>query len=492
MKKWIGLVTLFLLVSIFAPLKPASANTTFSDVGTTHRAQAEIYYLVQGGIASGVSTTKFAPDRLVTRAEAATLLGRALGLNGEKRNTQFPDVTSNNFASGYIQQMVEKGIISGFNDGKFYPNATLTRGQMAILISRSFNYGAESVNLATNALISKGISEGVADGTFGESYEIKRADFAVFLARGINEKFRTNKTENFDRTMFVNANDLYFRIGPNTSYPWMLKLQTGQEVKYSYSIGEWSVIQVGELVGYVHSNYIQLDKPTVQPTPTPVPTPTPPPVVEKLSDLTVIIDPGHGGSDPGGAGNGFQEKNVVLNVARHMNSYFAKTPIKALMTRTDDYFIELPFRTEFAKKNNGDIFVSLHTNALNGSANGQESFYYAKTAATNPYVKESRALAIYSQNRMQETWNLSNRGVNPFGYGNFHVLRENTMPATLVEMGFIDSPKDILYMKSEAEREKMGKALFLATLDYFYHYEGRLDVLPLYKQFGASPSKKLH
>jgi N-acetylmuramoyl-L-alanine amidase len=66
------------------------------------------------------------------------------------------------------------------------------------------------------------------------------------------------------------------------------------------------------------------------------------------------------------------------------------------------------------------------------------------------------------------------------------------MPATLVEMGFIDSSKDITYIKSETERKKMGKALFLATLDYFYHYEGRQDVLPLYKQFGATPSKRLH
>jgi N-acetylmuramoyl-L-alanine amidase len=138
-----------LLVLGMLPAKESSAYTNFTDVGTTHRAQAEIYYLVQGGIASGVTTTQFAPDRLVTRAEAATLLGRSLGLNGEKRDTQFPDVSANNFASGYIQQMVEKGIISGFNDGKFYPNETLTRGQMAIKLS--LWYGASSVNLATSA-----------------------------------------------------------------------------------------------------------------------------------------------------------------------------------------------------------------------------------------------------------------------------------------------------------------------------------------------------
>lgn len=480
-----------LLVLGILPAKESSANTNFTDVGTTHRAQAEIYYLVQGGIVSGVTTTKFAPDRLVTRAEAATLLGRSLGLNGEKRDTQFPDVSANNFASGYIQQMVEKGIISGFNDGKFYPNETLTRGQMAILISRAFNYGASSVNLATSALMNKGISEGIADGTFGESQTLKRADFAVFLTRGINDSYRTAQTEDFSRDMYVNDDNLNFRTGPNTSFSSIGKFNKGQKVEFAYSIGDWSYVRVNGQIGFLHSGFLQLEQPS-QITPPPVVTPPTTPPVKSLSELVVIIDPGHGGTDPGGVGNGFMEKNVVLNIARHMNRYFAKTPIQTKMTRTEDYFVSLDFRTDFAAQNKGDLFVSLHTNAYNNSANGTETFYYAKTAATNPFVNESRALSIYMQNRMLETWKLTNRGINPFGYGNLHVLRENTMPATLLEMGFIDSSKDIQYIKSEVERERMGKALFLGTLDYYYHYKGRQDVLALYNVANGTPSKKLH
>ena len=499
MKKWISLVALILVVSIFVPLKPASANTSFSDVGTTHRAQAEIYYLVQGGIAGGVSSSQFVPGKQVTRGEAAAMIGRALGLNGERLNTKFSDVSSSNFASGYIKEMVEKGIISGFPNGTFRPYETLTRGQMAVLMNRAFNYGANTVSVASSTLMNKGIAQGMTDGTFGQDLTIKRGDFAVFLARGINMKFRTTQSETSEQTMYVNTNELYFRTGPNTTYPWMLKLQMGQEVKYSYSVGNWSVIKVGEEVGYVHNAYLQLDKPSatqppVTPTPAPIPVPVPtpkPPVVPSntLSDLVVIIDPGHGGSDPGKPSNGYLEKNVVLNISRHMNSYFEKTPIKSLMTRTDDHFVSLDYRVDFAAKNKGDVFVSVHANAFNDSANGQETYYYAKTAATNPYVKESRALSIYMQNRMQEAWPLKNRGVKT---KSLYVTRENTMPSTLVETGFIDSNIDIAYLKSEEEREKMGKALFLATLDYFYHYSGRKDVLPLYEQFDATTSKKLH
>jgi N-acetylmuramoyl-L-alanine amidase len=492
-------MVLILVVSIFAPMKSASANASFSDVGTTHRAQAEIYYLVQGGIAGGVSSTQFVPDKQVTRGEAAAMIGRALGLNGERLNTKFSDVSSSNFASGYIKEMVEKGIISGFPNGTFRPYETLTRGQMAVLMNRAFNYGANTVSVASSTLMNKGIAQGMTDGTFGQNLTIKRGDFAVFLARGINMKFRTTQSETFEQTMYVNTNELYFRTGPNTTYPWMLKLQMGQEVQYSYSVGNWSVIKVGEEVGYVHNAYLQLDKPSatqppVTPTPAPIPVPVPtpkPPVVPSntLSDLVVIIDPGHGGHDSGSLGFGLSEKNVVLNVSRHMNSYFEKTPIKSLMTRTDDYFLTVSARPIFAAKNKGDVFVSVHANGSETNASGQEAFYYAKTASTNPYVNQSLALTTYMQNRMQEAWDLRNRGVKQ---GNFGVIRENTMPATLIEMGFINTAKDNSFMQSEVEREKMGKALFLATLDYFYHYSGRKDVLPLYEQFDATPSKKLH
>jgi len=489
LKKLLVVCFMTMLILAILPAKDSDANTIFTDVGTSHRAQAEIYYLVQGKIASGVSTSQFAPDRLVTRAEAAIFLGRALGINGEKKSTQFPDVSSSHTASGYIQGMVDKGIIQGYGDGKYYPNSTLTRGQMAILISRSFNYGADSSSTASTALINRGISDGIADGTFGAQLTLKRADFAVFITRGINNKFRTYQNIPFTQKFYVNTNDLNFRTGPNTSFDSITKLNKGQLVEYAYSIGEWSYVRANGQAGFLHSYYLQLDKPNVT-TPLPVPPVTTP--GEKLSDLVVIIDPGHGGTDPGGVGNGFQEKNVVLNVARHMNNYFSNVPIQAKMTRTGDTYPTLPERMEFAEKNKGDVYVSLHTNALNGAANGTETFYYAKTASTNPYVKESRALSIYLQNRMIETWKLTNRGVNPFGYGNLHVLRENTMPAALIEMGFLDSPIDIKYIREEAERKKMGRALFLGVLDYYYHYEGRTDMKPLYSTVNGSPSSKLH
>lgn len=483
MKKWIMMLCFALIASIIVPQSQANASANFKDIGDTHRAKAEITYLVDKGFVNGVSNTHFVPSRQVTRGEAAAMLGRSLGLNGTKQNTEFSDVGSGNFASGYIKEMVKKGVISGYPDGTFKPYKVLTRGEMAVLINRAFGYGGNSVSAAATNLMNNGIAQGFPDGTFGTEATIIRADFAVFLARSLNESFRVKPGEvSFGTTMYVNtgSDTLNMRSAPSNSGKVISKLKSGTAVGVAATSNGWSNIRVNGVVGYVATSYLSAAKPgAVLPSPAPI----------GGSDLTVIIDPGHGGSDPGAVANGFQEKNVVLNVGNHMQDYFDKTPIKTKMTRSTDVFIGLTERAKFASKNGGDVFVSIHTNAFNNSANGQETFYYARTAANNPKVQQSRALSIYLQARMQEAWNLSNRGVK---VGNLAVLRENTVPAALIEMGFIDSSKDIKYIKSEAERKKMGRALFLGTLDYFYNYEGRTDVGQYYSTAGASPSKKLH
>ncbi|GKV69198.1 hypothetical protein NCCP2716_16960 [Sporosarcina sp. NCCP-2716] len=499
MKKLAACLTLSLAALV--PFGQEShAATTFTDVGTTHRAQAEIYYLVDGGIVGGVSSTRFVPEQQVTRDQAAAMIGRTLNLNGEQRATKFKDVGSNNFASGYIQQLVDKGIISGYLDGSFKPKNTLSRGEMALIISRAFEYNSSSVSSAASSLMKKGIAAGIADGTFGESQTLKRGDFSVFLARSINADFRTANNEKFDRNYYVNTNDgtaLNMRKGPGTSYTSIGSIPTGKIVSAAYSVGDWVYISSDNVKGFVHSAYLQLDKPSddevvtppAKPTPDPTPLPTPP-GKKPLKDVVVVIDAGHGGKDSGSVGNGFLEKNITLNIAKKMEAYYKNVPIQAKMTRTTDTFIELEDRAAYAKKVNGSIFMSIHNNSFsNESANGTETYYYTRSAATNPNAAQSKALARYTQNRMLEAWGLTDRGVKP---GPWLVIKYNTVPAVLAEVGFISNKKDMGLMGTEAGRQKLAKGLFLATLDYYYYYEGRTDVLPLYSTVNGTPSGKLH
>ena len=91
----------------------------FPDVTTGNTFHDEIEALSSEGIISGYPDGTFKPDHMVTRAQAAVMIGKALELNGEPQNTHFADVNSNVTGSGYIASAVDRGIITGFNDGSF-------------------------------------------------------------------------------------------------------------------------------------------------------------------------------------------------------------------------------------------------------------------------------------------------------------------------------------------------------------------------------------
>jgi N-acetylmuramoyl-L-alanine amidase len=463
------LAACLLALSVHIPL---TYGLTFKDVGDSHRAKKEIYYLAEGKIINGDSKGYFQPDRAVTRAEATAMIGRVLSLDGTQKETEFKDVGINNFASGYIQAAANLNIVTGYSDGSFKPEQPVSRGEMALLLSRAFQWNAETIRAATKLLIDKGIAQGFADGSFGELQSIKRSDFAVFLARAVNEQLRLPGEEvSFDTTFYVHATGLNLRTGPSTNFPVILTIPMSKPVQVGYYIGKWAYIEVDKTRGFVHTDFLK---------DTSIST-------DELYQRTIIIDPGHGGSDPGAIGFGLYEKDVVLDVALRMKDYFKQTPFQVKYTRETDKRVALSDRVAFAKEQNGDIFVSIHANAFNGSANGTETYYYS-AAATNPHVEASKALATYIQKRMVDAWQLADRGVKK---GNFHVLRENTMPAALVELGFIDNKKDNEKLKSPEMRQIAAKAIYLGILDYYYHYE-KLDVQILYDILKEEPSPKLH
>lgn len=465
-------MVIFCLIMSVIPSVHA-ASITFNDIGDTHRAKDEIYYLAEGKIVTGTTDGNYQPDRNVTRAEAAAMIGRAIQLNGQQVETSFKDVGKSNFASGYIQEATKKNIINGYKDGTFKPNNNVTRGEMALLISRAFGYGNTSTAASAQTLIKLGIAQGLANGSFGESQNIKRSDFAVFLARAINADLRqSGQKPTFDKKFQVNADLLNFRTGPSTLYSVVDQLKQNQEVSVAYYVGDWAYIQSGTEQGFVHKSYLT----SVDSSSDDDNTDTNP-----ISSKTIVIDPGHGSPDNGASGFGLKEKDVVLDTGLRLKSYLSKTPFNVQLTRETDKKIELADRVSFAKKVNADIFVSIHANA--GGGTGTETYYYS--AATNPNVAQSKALATYINNRMVAAWKLANRGVKK---GDLHVLRENSMPAVLVELGFIDNAKDNAMLASATWRDEAAKAIYLGILDYYYNYE-KLNVLSLYDLVGGQPAK---
>lgn len=459
-------ITVFILVFLLTVTQcginmPAQA-ASFKDVPS--RAKKEVDYLSDGGIAKGSSKTSFNPHQAITRAEAVTLIGRTLQLNGTQRKTVFSDVGTGNYASGFIQSGIDQKIInnslSGVSAGRFYPNKEMTRGEMAIIIANAFGYSyGGTTSGAAKALMDRGVASGTGGGNFGAGLTIKRADFAVFLARAINPAFRTKHSISFSKTFWTDVNNLNIRTGPSTSFFSKGKVAKNVKVSGAHSVGGWTYIKTGNIVGFVSSSYLRSSAAGTVAAP---PAKSPVSADSRLSGQTIILDPGHGGTDPGAVGFGIREKDGVLSTGLKVNNLLKKTPFNVKMTRSSDTFISVNARPDFAIKNKGNVFVSIHANAASANATGTETFYYA--AGTNPYVSDSKLLATKIQTRMTDAWNLKDRGVKA---GNYGVLRENNMPAALAELGFITNKSDNDKLKSDYWQTVAAKAIYFGILDYY-------------------------
>jgi len=182
-----------------------------------------------------------------------------------------------------------------------------------------------------------------------------------------------------------------------------------------------------------------------------------PSVAHAQAVVKVVIDPGHGGTDPGGVGTGMQEKNVVLDISKRFKTLLEADTADnagggkwtALMTRSTDVFVSLAGRSAYSNSNDADRFMSIHSNAFGDtSANGTETFSLAATGT-------GAALRNLVQAEMLAAWGLTNRGNKT---ANFAVLRDTAAPAVLHELAFITNPTDAAKLASTTERDKAAVA----------------------------------
>ncbi|MDB9504790.1 N-acetylmuramoyl-L-alanine amidase, partial [Spirulina major CS-329] len=171
----------------------------------------------------------------------------------------------------------------------------------------------------------------------------------------------------------------------------------------------------------------------------------------------VAIDPGHGGRDPGAIGiGGLREKDVVLPISLEVSQILQQQGVQVLMTRSDDRFISLAGRTQMANRARADIFVSIHANAISMSrpdVNGVETFYYSS----------GYRLAQSIHNSILQSIQIRNRGVKQ---ARFYVLRTSSMPAVLVEVGFVTGREDAPRLANPQFRSQMAQAIARGILLY--------------------------
>ena len=205
--------------------------------------------------------------------------------------------------------------------------------------------------------------------------------------------------------------------------------------------------------------------------PNPNPTPLPPqnPVVPPATSnpplntspvpnrrLLVMIDPGHGGKDPGAIGlNGLQEKDVILPISQQVATILQQQGIEVILTRSSDYFVDLAQRVQMAKQARADLFVSIHANSIQNrpDVNGLETYYYSS----------GQRLAQTIHNNILHSIDIRDRGVRT---ARFYVLRNNPMPAVLVEVGFVTGAIDKPRLATPEYQNQMARAIADGILQY--------------------------
>ncbi|HAC62931.1 MAG TPA: N-acetylmuramoyl-L-alanine amidase [Cyanothece sp. UBA12306] len=176
------------------------------------------------------------------------------------------------------------------------------------------------------------------------------------------------------------------------------------------------------------------------------------------SGYTVVIDPGHGGRDPGAIGlRGLQEKGVVLSISLGVAEILRKRGLRVVMTRASDSSVSLRGRVKKADQANGNVFVSIHANAVGGNktqVNGMESYYYSSGY---------RLASTIHRNILRKVTVVDNRGVKR---GRFYVLRKTKMPAALIEVGFVTGNIDNRNLSNPSYRQKLAQAIANGILEY--------------------------
>jgi N-acetylmuramoyl-L-alanine amidase len=212
----------------------------------------------------------------------------------------------------------------------------------------------------------------------------------------------------------------------------------------------------------------------------------------------IVIDPGHGGHDPGAQGKGVSEAELALDISLRLERLLQRAGLQVVLTRRTDDFVPLQERTAIANREGADLFLSIHANASQDeNVRGIETYYlnfasnmgaaaiavrenaasggnlgatpdFVKSIALNNKLDESRDLATDVQRAMIEKLRLSNKTVKDLGVKQapFMVLIGASMPSVLAEISFVTNQPEAKLLQSSSYRDHIAEALFAAVQKY--------------------------
>lgn len=347
-------------------------------------------------------------------------------------------------ASGSWFKISYKGVI-GYVAAKYLKAYTSTSNQTYTTTA--------NLNLRKSASTSSSILLTIPSGkeityldTYGSWYKVSYNGTIGYVSSAYVKVSSSTIGTASTSSSYSTTENLNLRQNTSTTSAILLTIPSGSTVKYlgTYGAsGSWYKVSYNGATGYVASKYVKVT--TSNNT--------------SNTNSTVVIDAGHGGTDPGAIYGSVQEKVIVLDIAKRLANTLTSTyQYNVQLTRETDNYISLADRVSFMQTYNGKVFVSLHANSSTYSSHSGQEVLVPTTESytTNPYVAASRQLGtIINKELAARIPTIQNRGVK---YQNVYVVGKNVAPSALVEYGFISNSNDRSHLTSTTYRQRMAEA----------------------------------
>lgn len=278
------------------------------------------------------------------------------------------------------------------------------------------------------------------------------SNFIEVKAAAVQEAPQTVATKdnsNADvQTISIRTEGTRIRTSPSTDSKVVLTASQGQSFSYIGTEGDWYHVKASDgTEGYVANWLVDLSA-TAEAAPTAQ--------ISSLSEATIVIDPGHGGSDPGAEGSNYYESEITLSTAEILADRLRQSGANVILTRTTDTDVGLRDRAYISNQAKADVFISIHYDSTPNpnEGSGTTTYYYSDS---------NKALAKAVNNGLSKG-PLPNNG---YRFGDHQVTRENAQPALLLEMGYVNNDTDSALITTKSYQQTMSNHIVDALTNYF-------------------------
>lgn len=262
----------------------------------------------------------------------------------------------------------------------------------------------------------------------------------------------TSNTSNATQVVVINTDNTHLRSQPNANASVVANLTNKSTLTYIKTVNQWYEVKTSSgKIGYLASWVVTLkDKSTSSS--------AMPKVASNLAESTIVLDAGHGGNDSGALSqSGKYEKTYTLEMVNAIAARLRSAGANVVLTRSSDEYVGLSDRAHVSNKLSADAFISIHFDSSGSadSASGVTTYYFNKERDNKLAQSIDKQLAALP---------LANRGVD---YANYEVLRDNTRPSVLLELGYINNQNDFSKIKSSSYQQTVANAIVNGLTAYF-------------------------